>query len=128
MHKKRGGPRKSAALCYRLSRMLKRLGHREVRSVLDSEDLSVRSAQSVDNRSGTQSTHDLVAKVHVVAVQPSLQSALVAEQLHAVAAPVATEHGAQSSVDQTLEEAVADQGDNVGANCLTFLAVQASGR
>ena len=86
--------------------------------ILDSEDLSVRSAQSVDNRSGTQSAHDLVAEVDVIGVQPSLQSALVAEQLHAVAAPVATEHGAQSSVDQTLEEAVADQSDDVGGELL----------
>ena len=86
------------------------------------KNLSLRSAQSVDNRSGTQSTHDLVAKVHVIAVQPSLQSALVAEQLHAVVAPVATEHGAQSSVDQTLEEAVADQSDDVGGELLDVLS------
>ena len=91
--------------------------------ILDSEDLSVRSAQSVDNRSQTQSGHDLVAEVLVVTtgnmadLVQSSEAAVVAEQL-VVIAPAAAEHGAQSSVDHTLEEAVADQSDNVGGELL----------
>ena len=92
--------------------------------ILDSENLSVRSAQSVDNRSQTQSGHDLVAEVlsltagQTVNIVQTGESAVVAEQLHAVVAPVAAEHGAQSSIDQALSEAVADQSDNVGGELL----------
>ena len=83
--------------------------------ILDSEDLSVRSAQSVDNRSQTQSGHDLVAEVLVVTgsnmadLVQSGEGAAVAEDL--VLAPVAAEHGTQSSLHQHTGKAVADQGD-----------------
>ena len=65
-----------------------------VGDLLDSQDSSVLHAQSVDNRSQTQSGHDLVAEGLAVTsgntadLVQSGEAAVVAEQRHAVAAPV----------------------------------------
>ena len=130
MHKKRGGPRKSAALFLQIVQNDKTITARsdlfdsdgEIGGILLEADLSRCGAQSVDERSQTQSTHGLVQEGHIAsvsAVQPSLQGTVRAEQLEAVvAAPVTTEHGAQSCVDNTLLEAVADQSDDIGGELL----------
>ena len=136
MHKKRGGPRKSASLFYRLLRMLKELEDSAIglNNLLSSQDSSILHAQAVNNRSQTQSGHDLVAEVLgvtanlVVDIVQSRESALIAEQLDAVLAPVAAEHGAQSSLQQHAGEAVADQGDNIAVETLHVLSSPSVGQ
>ena len=91
MHKSEANRESPPRFFYRLLRMLKELEDSAINlsNLLDSQDSSILHAQSVDNRSQTQSGHDLVAEVLrilgdiMVNVVQSRESTLVAEQLDA---------------------------------------------
>ena len=77
--------------------------------------LCVAGAQGVDSSQAAQGAHDLVQDSLVAGVEAG-DAAGLAEQ--GVIAPVAAEHNAQSSVDDGLHEAVANDLDQVGVEGL----------